>query len=144
MLADMPLELYQLWVQYPWTLGDILCDAKIILTEATVHAANFTIVCFTIERYLAICRPLSSWARSSTTARAKKMILTIWILSFLSALPWASVTKVIVKWKFCNNPRDLGKHTNINRDCRWFQTELAINRMRNCIDQYMRIEDLKL
>ena len=93
LVLDMPLELYQMWVQYPWTLGDLVCDAKIILTEATVYSAIFTIVCFTTERYLAICHPLSAWAKSSTT-RAKKIILTIWLLSFLSAFPWAWFTKV--------------------------------------------------
>ena len=47
----MPLELYQIWVQYPWTLGDLACDAKIVLTEAIIYASILTIVAFSFERY---------------------------------------------------------------------------------------------
>ena len=44
-------------------------------------------------RYFAICRPLSPLSRSST-GQAKKMIAWIWLISFMSALPWAFYTKV--------------------------------------------------
>ena len=44
-------------------------------------------------RYLAICHPLSSLSRSST-GKAKKTICLIWLLSLLSASPWAIFTKV--------------------------------------------------
>ena len=48
----MPLELYQIWVQYPWTFGDFACDAKIVLTETIIYASILTIVAFSFERYL--------------------------------------------------------------------------------------------
>ena len=44
-------------------------------------------------RYLAICRPLSPLSRSST-GKAKKVVGVIWLVSFLSASPWALFTKV--------------------------------------------------
>ena len=44
-------------------------------------------------RYLAICRPLSPLARSSTV-QARKVICCIWIISSFSAAPWAFFTKV--------------------------------------------------
>ena len=44
-------------------------------------------------RYLAICRPLSPHSRSST-GKAKKMIIFIWLFSFTTACPWAFFTKV--------------------------------------------------
>ena len=44
-------------------------------------------------RYLAICRPLSPLARSSTV-QARKVICCIWIISSCSAAPWAFFTKV--------------------------------------------------
>ena len=47
----MPLELYQIWVQYPWTFGDFACDAKIVLTETIIYASILTIVAFSFERY---------------------------------------------------------------------------------------------
>ena len=46
----MPLELYQIWVQYPWTLGDLACDAKIVIMEAIIYASILTIVAFSFER----------------------------------------------------------------------------------------------
>jgi neuromedin U receptor 1 len=42
---------------------------------------------------LAICHPLSPLSRSST-GKAKKIIAWIWLISFMSALPWALFTKV--------------------------------------------------
>ena len=42
---------------------------------------------------MAICKPLSPMARSSM-GEARKIILLIWIISFISALPWAMFTKV--------------------------------------------------
>lgn len=93
LIVGMPFELYQIWVQYPWTLGDFACDAKVVVTEAIICASILTIVAFSFERYLAICRPLSPLSRS-TMGKAKKIILLIWIISFLSAFPWALFTKV--------------------------------------------------
>ena len=46
----MPFELYQIWVQYPWTLGDFACDAKVVVTEAIICASILTIVAFSFER----------------------------------------------------------------------------------------------
>ena len=53
----------------------------------------WSIAVFDYFRYLAICRPLSPLSRS-TMGKAKKIILLIWIISFLSAFPWALFTKV--------------------------------------------------
>ena len=47
----MPLELHSIWVQYPWTLGDLACDAKIVLMEAIIYSSILTIVAFSFERY---------------------------------------------------------------------------------------------
>ena len=48
---------------------------------------------FCTSRYLAICRPLSPLARSSV-GEAKKIVLLIWVVSLVSALPWSMFTKV--------------------------------------------------
>ena len=47
----------------------------------------------TLCRYFAICRPFSSLA-NSTPGKAKKVILKVWLISFISAAPWAMFTKV--------------------------------------------------
>lgn len=95
LIIAMPGELYLMWQQYPWTFGEVACDAKIVITEAIIYASILTIVAFTGERYLAICRPLSPLARS-TTGEARRVISMIWLFSFLSASPWALFTKRLV------------------------------------------------
>ena len=47
----MPFELFWLWKQYPWTLGEFMCHAKMLTTETATYSSIFTIVAFTIERY---------------------------------------------------------------------------------------------
>ena len=51
----------------------------------------------TISRYSAICKPLAQRTRSSP-GKAKKIIGKIWLLSFISAAPWAAYTKVQKRW----------------------------------------------
>ena len=46
----MPSELYLMWRQYPWSFGDLACDAKIVVTEAIIYASILTIVAFSCER----------------------------------------------------------------------------------------------
>ena len=51
----MPFELYWLWRQYPWVFGDIICDAKMLMTETVTYSSIFTIVAFSVERYDDLC-----------------------------------------------------------------------------------------
>ena len=46
-----------------------------------------------LSRYMAICHPLSPHARSSP-GQAKKTILKIWLVSFVTAAPWSQYTQV--------------------------------------------------
>ena len=49
-ITALPMEVFQMWHQYPWTLGEFACDAKIVITEAITYASILTIVAFTTER----------------------------------------------------------------------------------------------
>lgn len=49
-VAAMPFELYWLWRQYPWVFGEIICDAKMLMTETVTYSSILTIVAFTVER----------------------------------------------------------------------------------------------
>jgi len=93
LVLAMPAELYLMWRQYPWTFGEVLCDVKVVITETLIYASILTIVAFTIERYQAICHPLSLNSRSGA-GRAKRMILLVWVVSLVSALPWSMFAKV--------------------------------------------------
>ena len=50
----MPFEVYLLWNQYPWVLGEATCDAKMLATEMVTYSSIFTIVAFTIERWVCL------------------------------------------------------------------------------------------
>ena len=54
---------------------------------------NFINISLMFSRYMAICHPLSPQARSSP-GQAKKTILKIWLISFVSAAPWSQYTQV--------------------------------------------------
>ena len=89
----LPIELFLMYEQYPWVLGDVVCDLKTVLTETFINTSILTIVAFSGERYLAICHPLSTYAQKSAK-KTRRTILLIWIISFLAAAPWAWFTKV--------------------------------------------------
>ena len=50
-VAVLPGELYVMWHQYPWPLGELACDAKNVVNEAIMNTSILTIVAFTIERW---------------------------------------------------------------------------------------------
>lgn len=52
------------------------------------YASVLTVVTFSTERYLAICHPLYKLAITSLQ-RAVRIIISLWILSFIFALPFA-------------------------------------------------------
>lgn len=54
----------------------------------STNASILTILAFTVERYLAICRPLQAHARSTLT-KVVRCILVIWASSAAAALPSA-------------------------------------------------------
>ncbi|TRY79836.1 hypothetical protein TCAL_10918 [Tigriopus californicus] len=89
----MPLEVYSMWHQYPWTFGEYVCDVKTVLTEAVTCASILTVVTFTVERYLAICHPLLL-ATHSKAHRAFCIILGIWTFGIAYSIPWIIPTKV--------------------------------------------------
>ena len=78
-----------MWHQYPWNFGEVLCDAKTVTTEAITYVTILTIMAFTTERYLVVCKQ-----HKSNTRTARKVIILIWITSFLTALPWIFFSKV--------------------------------------------------
>ncbi|XP_015788297.1 neuromedin-U receptor 2-like [Tetranychus urticae] len=97
--AAMPLELYQLWHQYPWELGGLPCLLKVLIPETTANASILTLVAFTLERYSAICGspktpPPNINSSSSTRNRFTRNTVLIWLLGLLGAVPLALYTRI--------------------------------------------------
>ena len=107
-----------MWHQYPWDFGEFLCDAKIVLTEAITYSSILTIMAISIERYMVICKQMKS-----KTETAKKIIVLIWIVSIVTALPWSFYTKVnyltfegkiLEQSSWCTVPFDKGDNIGNN------------------------------
>lgn len=63
-----------------------------ILNRST-YVSVLTIVAFSMERFLAICHPLHLYTMSGLQ-RAIRIIAALWVISFVSAVPFAVFTKV--------------------------------------------------
>ncbi|XP_071452814.1 neuropeptides capa receptor-like [Hetaerina americana] len=93
LLFGLPNDLNVYWQQYPWSLGETFCKFRALISEMTSYTSVLTIVAFSMERYLAICHPLHSYAMSGLK-RAVRIIAVLWLLSLLAALPFAVFTTV--------------------------------------------------
>uniref|UniRef100_A0A8C5AMY0 Neuromedin U receptor 1a n=1 Tax=Gadus morhua TaxID=8049 RepID=A0A8C5AMY0_GADMO len=90
LLLGMPLELYEMWQNYPFLLGAGGCYFKTFLFEVVCFASILNVTALSVERYIAVVHPLR--AKYVVTRRhAKRVILTVWAASILCALPNTSL-----------------------------------------------------
>ncbi|XP_050701006.1 neuromedin-U receptor 2-like isoform X2 [Eriocheir sinensis] len=83
----LPLEVYQMWVQYPWPWGESACRLRAMMPELVTHVSVLTILAVSGERYVAITNPV--YARTThTLARTARVLPVIWLLSLVAAVPW--------------------------------------------------------
>ena len=87
MLAALPMEVYLMWVQYPWPWGEAACRLRAMMPELVAHVSVLTILAVSGERYVAITNPV--YARTThTLARTARVLPVIWLLSLVAAVPW--------------------------------------------------------
>ncbi|XP_067679397.1 orexin receptor type 2-like isoform X1 [Haliotis asinina] len=67
-----------------WPLGHAMCKAVHYLQKVSVFVSVLTLTAISMERWMAICRPL--WFRQ-TSVRAKRIIVLLWGISFAAAIP---------------------------------------------------------
>ncbi|CAL8393291.1 unnamed protein product [Boreogadus saida] len=90
LLLGMPLELYEMWRNYPFLLGAGGCYFKTFLFEVVCFASILNVTALSVERYIAVVHPLR--AKYVVTRRhAKRVILAVWAVSVLCALPNTSL-----------------------------------------------------
>ncbi|XP_015250249.1 PREDICTED: neuromedin-U receptor 1-like [Cyprinodon variegatus] len=94
LLLGMPLELYELWQNYPFLLGKGGCYFKTFLFEMVCLASILNVTALSIERYIAVVHPLRA-KYVVTRTHAKKVILTVWGISVLCAVPNTSLHGII-------------------------------------------------
>lgn len=88
LIFGLPFEILLFWHQYPWLFGLPFCKYRSLIAEACSYVSVLTIVAFSMERFLAICYPMVSYAMSGLK-RAIRIIAAIWTISLLSATPFA-------------------------------------------------------
>ncbi|XP_018311154.1 neuromedin-U receptor 2 [Mycetomoellerius zeteki] len=88
LVSGLPAEMYLVWYKYPYIFGEGFCVLRGLASETSTNASVLTIASFTVERYVAICHPFLSQTLSNLS-RAIKLILIIWLVALLFALPQA-------------------------------------------------------
>ncbi|KAI0208284.1 Pyrokinin-1 receptor, partial [Lamellibrachia satsuma] len=74
------------WSAYPWVFGETFCVLRTMAAETSTYASILTITAFTVERYVAICHLMLSRTDSSLR-RAVKVIVLLWVVSAICAVP---------------------------------------------------------
>ncbi|KAK7866056.1 hypothetical protein R5R35_008562 [Gryllus longicercus] len=69
-----------------WPFGPVYCSINNFVANVTVAASVFTLVAISLDRYMAIVRPLR---HRMSRRRARLALAAIWLCSALLALPCA-------------------------------------------------------
>lgn len=103
LLLGMPLELYELWQNYPFLLGEGGCYFKTFLFETVCLASILNVTALSVERYIAVVHPLRA-KYVVTRTHAKRVILTVWGVSVLCAIPNTSLQGIKILHRNCTGP----------------------------------------
>ncbi|KAM9409567.1 LOW QUALITY PROTEIN: neuromedin-U receptor 2 [Pholidichthys leucotaenia] len=90
LLFGMPLELYDLWQNYPFPFGEGGCYFKTFLFETVCFASILNVTALSVERYIAVVHPLKT-RYLSTSQHVKRVITIVWVVSMICAIPNTSL-----------------------------------------------------
>lgn len=110
LLSGVPQEIYMTWSKYPYVFGEYFCIGRGILAETSANATVLTITAFTVERYVAICHPFLGQAISKLS-RAIRIIVIIWLVSIITAVPQALQFGLTEHQEKCVVVRTIIKHS---------------------------------
>ncbi|XP_069068964.1 neuromedin-U receptor 1 [Pleurodeles waltl] len=94
LLLGMPLELYELWSNYPFLFGKGGCYFKTLLFETVCFASILNVTALSVERYIAVVHPLKA-KYVVTRNHAKRVIISVWLLSILCSIPNTSLIGIL-------------------------------------------------
>ncbi|XP_021694460.1 pyrokinin-1 receptor [Aedes aegypti] len=109
LLTGVPQELYLLWFRYPYPFDNNICVLQGFAAETSANATVLTITAFTVERYVAICKPFRSHT-TSKLSRAVRYILAIWMIAMCLAVPQALALEIDEQYSMCTIRRDQQRH----------------------------------
>lgn len=87
-IFGLPLEVYRIWRPDISPLNDLECVLFGLISETAANVTVLTITAFTIERYIAVCRPFLA-RKHQMPSRAVKHIMAIWVTGTCAAIPQA-------------------------------------------------------
>lgn len=90
LMFGMPLEIYDLWENYPFPFGEGGCYFKTFLFETVCFASILNVTALSVERYIAVVHPLKT-RYLSTNRHAKRVITVVWAMSMICAIPNTSL-----------------------------------------------------
>ncbi|XP_006642080.2 neuromedin-U receptor 2 [Lepisosteus oculatus] len=90
LLFGMPLEIYDMWQNYPFPLGEGGCYFKTFLFETVCFASVLNVTALSVERYIAVVHPLKT-KYVMTNTHARRVITTVWVVSLICAIPNTSL-----------------------------------------------------
>ncbi|XP_024082534.1 thyrotropin-releasing hormone receptor-like, partial [Cimex lectularius] len=92
LVASVPNEILSYYlVGNQWVWGDVGCSLFIFCQNLGINASSLSLVAFTVERYIAICHPMTAH-KMCTTGRAKKITLAVWLTATVYCSPWLALT----------------------------------------------------
>ncbi|XP_032888133.1 neuromedin-U receptor 1 [Amblyraja radiata] len=86
----MPLEVYEMWRNYPFLFGQAGCYFKTFLFETVCFASVLNVTALSVERYIAVLHPLKA-KYIVTRTHARRVIIALWALSCILAVPNTSL-----------------------------------------------------
>ncbi|KAM6927255.1 neuromedin-U receptor 2 [Xenentodon cancila] len=90
LMFGMPLEIYDLWQNYPFPFGVGGCYFKTFLFETVCFASILNVTALSVERYIAVVHPLKT-RYLSTNQHARRVITIVWAVSMICAIPNTSL-----------------------------------------------------
>ncbi|KAL8607045.1 hypothetical protein ACOMHN_005071 [Nucella lapillus] len=89
----MPLE--TIWhATVSWEAGDVACRISMFFRAFGFYLSSFLLVTISLDRYISIVHPL---ARYGSRDRARWLLGSAWVLSFLCSLPQSSFSELVTE-----------------------------------------------
>ncbi|ODM94198.1 Thyrotropin-releasing hormone receptor [Orchesella cincta] len=95
LIAAVPQEVVSYYlVGGTWIWGDLGCIHLVFFQNLGINASSLSVTAFTVERYIAISKPLH--ARTISTVRhALKTIISLWTFAVVYCCPWFFLAKTV-------------------------------------------------
>ncbi|XP_062903355.1 neuromedin-U receptor 1 [Mobula hypostoma] len=90
LIVGMPLEIYEMWRNYPFLFGQVGCYFKTFLFETVCFASVLNVTALSAERYIAVVHPFKA-KYIVTRTHVKRVIIALWVLSVCLAVPNTSL-----------------------------------------------------